>query len=439
MESKRVGVIFGSRSVEHDVSIVTAHQIMEELAKRHDVMPIYITREGRWLAGPGLYDLEVYKNKTWDKVGEPAFISPQPGRGLTIVDVARAKKRKGGPFQVRVVAAVWLQNARPEQVDLDVIVPAVHGTFGEDGSLQGLLELADIPYTGSGVAASAVGMDKLMMRDIFKANDLPVVDALIVEGLEISYELAGGKGNGSDADPDRLAAAHQTFETNVDEVDEQIRSRLNYPVFVKPVTAGSSVGINKAIDRDSLRLALEVAANYDSRVLIERSMEGCIEVNCSVLGGPGTAPRVSLCEQPISWTEFLSFEDKYMRGGKSTTTGAKDAGMASADRRIPAPIPDELTKQVQENALQAFRAIGAAGVARIDSFVNQETGETWVMEINTMPGSFSFYLWRESGLSFADLADQLIEIALETHRRKSRLMYTFESGMLEGMKGPKTS
>ena len=196
------------------------------------------------------------------------------------------------------------------------------------------------------------------------------------------------------------------------------------------------MGIGKAPDRDALQRALEIASEYDTRVLVEIAMEGCIEVNCSVLGGGSRDPRPSVCEQPLGWQEFLSFQDKYMRGSKGSSKTSE--GMASQDRRIPAPIPDELTKQVQENAMAAFRAIGASGVARVDAFVKEETGETWVMEINTMPGSFAFYLWEESGLSFSDLADVLLEIALEEHRARGALMTTFESGLLESMRGGKT-
>jgi D-alanine-D-alanine ligase len=417
MDPKRVGVIFGSRSVEHDVSIVTAHQIMEVLEKSHELVPIYITKDGAWVTGPELNDMAVFTENRWLEVSRDAYLSPVPGTGLIV-------PRLGLKGQLTI--------------PLDIVVPAVHGTFGEDGTLQGLLELANIPYTGSGVTASAVGMDKVVMRSVFKSNGLPVVDALIVEGLdEITYDLPSGRGNGQDTDAKRMEALRRTFQESIDDVDAQVRETMGYPVFVKPVSAGSSVGIAKATDRESLQLALEVAANYDSRVLIERSMEGCIEVNCSVLGGDGFEPRVSLCEQPIAWTEFLSFEDKYMRGGKSEGSATKEAGMASLDRRIPAPIADELTKQVQENALEAFRAIGAAGVARVDAFVKEDTGETWVGEINTMPGSFAFYLWENSGMSFAQLTDNLLAIAFETHRRKSRLMYTFESSMLEG-RGSKT-
>jgi D-alanine-D-alanine ligase len=161
-------------------------------------------------------------------------------------------------------------------------------------------------------------------------------------------------------------------------------------------------------------------------------MEGCIEVNCSVLGGADTPPRASVCEQPVAWEEFLSFSDKYMRGGGSKDGGGtKHEGMASLDRRIPAPISDELTEKVQQNALTAFEAVGAAGVARIDAFVDEASGETWVMEINTVPGSFSFYLWESSGTGFEKLMETLLDIAVKTHSEKSELLFTFESGMLD--------
>jgi len=376
------------------VSIVTAHQLMAVLSERHEVVPVYVTREGRWLSAPGLNDLEVYKEKRWEEVGEEAFIPPTSGyRGLMV---------PGGR----------LRGAR--KIDLDVVIPAIHGTYGEDGTLQGLLELADLPYAGSGVLGSAVGMDKPTMKAAFRIAGLPVVDHVLVEAEDLAR--------------------------SVDEVISILEERIGYPAFVKPARLGSSVGISKANDRDALVEALEVARRYDRRILVEVAMEGCIEVNCSVLGGPGFEPRPSVCEQPVAWEEFLSFSDKYLRGGggKGQDASPKGAGMAAQERRIPAPISDALTKQVQENAVSAFRAVDAAGVARIDSFVREDTGETWVMEINTTPGSFSFYLWDESGVDFSTLGERLIEIALAGHRVRSELMFTFDSGMLDRQRGSKS-
>ena len=383
MERLSVGVAFGGRSVEHDVSVVTAHQVMAALSDAHDVVPIYITRDGKWLTGPGLNDLAVFKESRWEEVGEEGWIPPAAGyRGLYLP----GRRLRGS-----------------RRIPLDVVIPAVHGTFGEDGTLQGLLELADIPYAGSAVTGSAVGMDKVAMKAAFKAAGLPVVEDVLV----VSSDL----------------------DSRRDAVIAEIENTIGYPVFVKPARLGSSVGIGKAPDRESLLTALDVARRYDRRLLVERSMEGCIEINCSVLGGFGVDVKPSVCEQPVAWEEFLTFSDKYLRGGKGG--GKTSTGMAGQERRIPAPISDELTKQVQENAVAAFLAVDAAGIARVDSFVDESSGRTWVMEINTTPGSFAFYLWELSGVSFQPLLTTVIEIALRAHKQKSELMFTFESGMLE--------
>jgi D-alanine-D-alanine ligase len=392
MSNLTVGVVFGGRSVEHDVSIITAHQVMEALeAASYKVVPIYVTREGRWLSAPGLNDLEVYRKRRWDEVGEESFIPPISGYGGLQIPGGRLRA--------------------PKRIPLDVVVPAIHGTFGEDGTLQGLLELADIPYTGANVTSSAVGMDKAAMKAAFRAAGLPVVPDALVE--------------------------IESFDRDRDAVVGSIETAIGYPAFVKPVKAGSSVGIGKATDRAKLIESIDVARRYDRRLLVEKSMEGCIEVNCSILGGAGREPRVSVCEQPVAWEEFLSFQDKYMRGGKRGGS-TKSEGMASQERRIPAPISDALTKEVQENALKAFRSIDAAGVARVDSFVDQSAERTWVMEINTTPGSFSFYLWEASGLSFPELAREMVDIAIDAHRAKSDLLFSFDSGMLESQKRAKT-
>lgn len=383
MQSLKVGVVFGGRSVEHDVSVVTAHQVMAALEGRHETVPIYITKEGRWFSGPALNDLDVFKRKAWADAGEPAFISPQAGSGGLTIPGGRLKG-------TRIVR-------------LDVVIPAIHGTFGEDGTLQGLLDLANIPYAGSGVAASAVGMDKPAMKAVFRSAGLPVLDHVLLDAYRMKADASGA----------------------IAEVEE----RVGYPAFVKPSRLGSSVGIGKGRDRAGLEEALEVAFSYDRRVLVEPAVEGCVEINCAVLGGHGFEPRASVCEQPVALEEFLSFSDKYMRDAKGG--GGKTAGMATQDRKIPAPISPASTETVQANAITAFKAVDAAGVARVDSFVNEKTGETWVMEINTIPGSFSFYLWEHSDIDFPGLVQSLIDIGRAGHEERSELMFSFDSGMLD--------
>ena len=385
-----VGVVFGGRSVEHDVSIVTAHQVMAQLSERHEVVPIYVTRAGRWLSGAGLNDLDVYRERRWEDAGEEAFIPPMTGYGGLMFPGGRLR--------------------RARKVALDVVVPAIHGTFGEDGTLQGLLELAGLPYTGSGVVGSAVGMDKVAMKAAFANAGLPVV-------------------------PHVLVGADRAGE---DEIMDEIEREVGLPAFVKPSRLGSSVGIGRAADRDELAATLDVARRYDRRILVERSMEGCMEVNCSVLGGAGAEARASVCERPLAWEEFLTFSDKYLRGSKG---GGKDAGsvrgMAGQERELPARIPASLAEHIRSNALRAFEAIDGAGVARIDSFADPDTQETWVMEINTTPGSFAFYLWEASGVTFAALLDELLEIAQRVHQARSELLFSFDSGILEGSPGVK--
>jgi D-alanine-D-alanine ligase len=389
MKRLAVGVIFGGRSVEHEVSVVTGHQVMEALRDHHDVVPIYVSREGAWYSSPALDDLAVFRENRWVEAGEQVILAPSTDPGGLLVPGGRLRGTRTIP--------------------LDVVIPAIHGTFGEDGTLQGLLELAGLPYTGSGVVASAVGMDKVMMKAAFKAVGLPTVDHTLVSSEELQVA--------SDAVLDRC---------------EQI---IGYPAFVKPSRLGSSVGIGKAKDRSSLRDALEVARRYDHRILVEKAMEGCIEINCSVLGGGTHTPRASVCEQPVPWEEFLSFSDKYLRGGKTS----KSTGMAGQERRVPAPISPELTHLIQSDAIAAFSAIDASGVARVDCFLREDTGETWVMEINTTPGSFSFYLWEPTGLNFSSLLLELIDIAMETQAAKSELLFSFDSGLLESAGGVKIS
>ncbi|HZO28883.1 MAG TPA: D-alanine--D-alanine ligase family protein [Chloroflexota bacterium] len=387
---QRVAVIFGSRSVEHEVSVISAVQAMDAMdPRRYEPLPIYITREGRWITGPELRRIDSYK----DQQGllnrcRPVVLRPEPFGNRLFME-------EPGPLGTK----------RTRVTVVDVVFPVVHGTFGEDGTLQGLLELAGVPYVGAGVVGSAVGMDKIVMKAAFQAQDLPVVNYLWF--------------------------TRKRWQSAADEVAAEIERTLRYPLFVKPANLGSSIGISRANDRAGLFDAIEVAAHYDRRLLVEEAFEGGIEVNCSVLGNDD--PQASVCEQPIAWTEILSYEDKYLRGGggKGKGSGGSAEGMASLTRRIPAPVAPELTAEIQRLAVEAFKAVDCAGLARVDFLVDPVSGRIAVNEINTMPGSLSFYLWEPSGVPFPALVDRLIALALERHRERQQTTYNFDSALLQ--------
>jgi D-alanine-D-alanine ligase len=289
---------------------------------------------------------------------------------------------------------------------LDVVFPVVHGAHGEDGTLQGLCELVDLPYVGCGVMASAIAIDKPMTKALLAGRGLPVLDGMVV--------------------------TRQHWIADREGVLNAIEARFRYPVFVKPATLGSSIGIAKVKDRDMLGNHIDVAANFDQRLLIEVSAEGAIEVNCAVLGNDD-AVRPSVLEQPVSWEEFLTYEEKYMREG---------GGMKGAERRIPAPISADLTQRIQAAAVEAFKTIGGRGTARVDFLVQEATGEFFVNEINTMPGSLAFYLWEPEGLSPANVVNELIRLAQEAYGQKRQTRYNYKTGLVahaaaKGLKGIK--
>jgi D-alanine-D-alanine ligase len=363
------------------VSVITGLQVMSALdADRYDVVPLYITKKGEWLTGDALRRLETYQALDAARRSlTRATILPIPSDGaLHVADRGGMLSFGGAP-----------------RLAIDIAFPCMHGTFGEDGTLQGLLELASIPYVGSGVLASALGMDKIAMKAAFRSAGLPILECAVVRSDE--------------------------WRSAPDSVVERLASDVGYPAFVKPANLGSSVGISRATDVESLRLALDVATSYDRRVLVERALEGAVDVNCSVLGHEDDL-RASACEQPVTWETFLSYEDKYIRGGKSQ-------GMKGSSRRIPAPISPAATSQIQDLARAAFRAIDASGVARIDFLVTADE-KIYVNEINTLPGSLAFYLWEATDLPFPRLLDRLTEFALVRHAAQKRVTYSIDSALL---------
>jgi len=399
MAAKRkitVGVIFGGRSVEHDVSIVTGNQVMRAFdPELTEVVPIYIDREGRWFTGDPLLDLKSYTNEIPSLAGvSPVALSPSVQHHGLIINPTPS-----GLF------------AKSQLKRLDVVFPAIHGSHGEDGTLQGLLEMADIPYVGCGVMASAVANDKMMTKTVLRAAGIAVTDG-------ISFTRA-------------------EWQNNPDAVITRIHTELHYPVFVKPVTLGSSIGIAKVSEERLLRPSIDVAANLDRRILVESAVINAIEVNCSVMGDERDM-QASILEQPVSWDGYLTFEEKYLRGGD---------GMKSAERIIPAPIGDALTERVKQMAVDAFRAIDGRGITRIDFLIQPDSGVIFLNEINTMPGSVSFYLWQPLGMSARDVVNKLVALARDAHAEKRRSTYNYQTNLvsltasrgLKGVKGTKTS
>lgn len=385
-----IAVIFGGRSVEHDVSIVTASQIMRALdGDRHEIAPVYVSRAGRWFGGEPLLQLANFDGDvTAHAAVYPVLLSPgAQHHGLLL----------------QPLAGRWRKSSLQR---IDVVFPALHGTHGEDGTLQGLLELADIPYAGCRTLGSALANDKISARALLQQQDIPLLPALAVQRSE--------------------------WLTQPDKVLARIMDALPWPLFIKPATTGSSIGIGRADNEQLLRASIDVAAHFDRRILIEQGLTGHVEINCSVLGNSPHL-RASALEQPLSWDEFLTYEEKYLHGPE----GMKDAG-----RIIPAPVTAALTQRIQQLALRAFRAIDGHGIARVDFFVKPEQEAVWLGEINTMPGSLAAWLWQESGLSFTALVEELIDLARAAHAEKRRNSYDYRSELISltrqrGVKGAK--
>jgi D-alanine-D-alanine ligase len=387
-----VAVIFGSRSVEHDVSVVSAQQVIRALdPAKYEVVPIYITREGNWLTGPLLTDIKTFQNDNIDELMgiKETIIPPSTG------------------YNGMITPPIAGYLARTVLKKVDVVFPVIHGTHGEDGTLQGVLEMADVPYVGSGVLASAVANDKVTTKAVLKEAGIPVVDYVSFS----RYEWTRGR--------DRI----------IERLEE-----LGYPLFIKPATLGSSIGIGRPADREMLGRSIDVAMSMDRRVIAERAIVGAMEINCSVLGG--NEVRASVLERPVSFEDFLTYEEKYLRGGANK-------GMKGADRIIPAPLSPDMTAYIRQTAITAFKAIDGRGVARLDFLVKDD--QVFLNEINTLPGSLSFYLWAETPeypLSPAMLVDELIRLAHEAHAEKRRTMYNYKTGLIgqaaaRGLKGTK--
>lgn len=388
----KVGIFFGGKSVEHEVSVITALQAYENIDKeKYDVIPVYVSKDGKFYSDQKLWDIKNYKDL------DSLLLSITKG-------VVGSKNGEIG-----IITTGWFPKVKP----IDIAFPMFHGSFGEDGCIQGVFEIYQIPYVGLSVAGAALSMDKILQKAVYKELGLNVGRYFVVKRTQW------------------LADSKNVLKR----VQDDENGGLKYPMFVKPATIGSSIGINLVRNEDSLSFAIEVASTYSDKILIEEAYENCIEVNCSTLGY-GEDVKASVCEMPVASSDVLSFEDKYKRGGKgSKGKGASGsvggAGMASLTRIIPAPIPDILTRQIQAATVKIFKAFDGCGVARVDYFVDSQKQKFWVNEINSPPGSLAFYLWEKSGIPYKELLDKMIEYSLMRSEDQKKTQYTFESGLLQ--------
>ena len=394
MSKLRVGVLFGGRSGEHEVSLLSAASVLNAVDKdKYEVVPIGITKDGRWLTAEHAENLLAGKLMLEPRnlrAGDPEITEPAAvlARGEAVVVPPEPVHRQTGlvPFQTD---AGPLRRASDRAINVDVIFPVLHGTFGEDGTIQGLLELADIPYVGAGVLGSAAGMDKDIMKSLFIANGIPIVKHVTI--LRSDWEK----------DPKRVA---------------KLIGRLKYPVFVKPANLGSSVGISKAHNKKELGPAIEEAAKFDRKIVIEQGVGGmkdkAREIECSVLGNDD--PIASIPGEIVPVKEFYDYNAKYLDEGSELI--------------IPAKLTKAQTKKVQELAIKAFKAVDCSGLARVDFLMDPKTQKIYLNEINTMPGftAISMYpkLWAASGLEYPDLIDRLIELGIERHEDKKKNQYS---------------
>jgi D-alanine-D-alanine ligase len=395
MEKLRVGILFGGRSGEHEVSLLSAASVLNAIdTEKYEVVPIGITKDGRWLTAEHAENLlqgKLVLEPRNLRAGDPQNTTSAAvlARGEAVVVPPEPVHRHTGlvPFQTD---AAMMRRASDRAINVDVIFPVLHGTFGEDGTIQGLLELADIPYVGAGVLGSAAGMDKDIMKSLFIAARIPIVKHVTL--LRGAWEK----------DPKR--------------VQKLVESRLTYPVFVKPANLGSSVGISKAHNRKELGPAIEEAAKFDRKIVIEQGVGGkkdkAREIECSVLGND--EPEASVPGEIVPGKEFYDYTAKYVDEGSQLI--------------IPAKLTKAETKKVQEMAIAAFRAVDCSGLARVDFLMDPKTRRIFLNEINTMPGftAISMYpkLWAASGLEYADLIDRLIQLGIERHEDKKKNQYT---------------
>ena len=402
----RVAIMFGGKTVEHEVTVISGIQACMAMDRElYEVIPVYLTKNNDMYIGEGIGDIRSYRN-----------IPELLGRSQRVI----LTSENGVPQLTPYPPKRW-GTARPAV--FDIAFPVVHGTNVEDGALQGYLKTLGVPFVGPDVTSAAVSMDKFITKAILKEYGVPILDARV-------YTLSDYQ------ETDRLAG--------------RIEEEFGYPVIIKPVNLGSSVGIGVAKDRASLINALDDAYRYATRIMAEHAITNLREINCAVLGDENEA-IASECEEPLKTGGILSYEDKYVNsGGSKGKTGAKSgggsgskgAGMANLARKIPADLTPEQREEVRELAVRSFRALGCNGVSRIDFMIDEDSGQLYFNEINPIPGSLSFYLWEPIGVPYSELLDRMIKIALRRQRNEEAITFTFDTNILAnanlgGSKGSK--
>lgn len=382
-----IAVFFGCRSVEHEVSIISAVQAMHAINReRYDVTPIYVAKDGTMYTGNNLFEIEAYRDldTLYKNASRIALIKQGDDVVVHHLDKKMFKK------------AV--------DVKINLAFPIVHGTNCEDGTLSGYLEFLNLPYIGCDIISAAVGMDKSVFKDVLKSAGLPVLDCVCFRAREYSL--------------------------NKDAITANIKEKVGFPLIVKPVNLGSSVGISKVNDESALDEAIRLGLSFADRILVEKAITSLREINCSVLGDADDC-QASVCEEPFMHDEILSYEDKYMGGGKKQQGASK--GMASLGRKIPADLDTEKSDEIRDLSCKIFKAIGASGVVRIDFLLDTESGKVYANEINTIPGSLAFYLWEATDLKYTDMIDRLVEIAFRRQRNRDNLTFTIDTNILSGV------
>lgn len=384
----KIGVIYGGETVEHEVSVISALQAMNNLNEdKYDIVPIYISKDRIWYTGHMLRDIEFYKEFEDEKKYATKVMLYKKGKTFLL-------QRTTGLF-------------RKDITDLDVILPVVHGNNVEDGSLAGLLDSIGIPYVGSHVLGGALGQDKVVMKQVMESVNLPIVPYTWFYDSE--------------------------YLDNKENILKEIK-KIGYPVIVKPATLGSSIGIEVAKNEKDIESKIEDAMEYDTKIVVEKVIENLTEVNASVLGNY-EYQKVSPLEEVMGEDEILSFADKYLGNAKSKGTASK--GMASTSRIVPARISEKLTKEIQDTAKQVFKVLNLSGVCRVDFLIDNKENKFYVNEPNICPGSLSFYLWKEAGMKYSELLDEMVSIAIKEYKHKNQKTMSFKSSIFDGFNGSK--